>query len=67
MKNELAEKCKEQFTASEWRIAELRNAGASWEQIAKELGKNGDSLRMKYTRAITRVAKNLYESETSDG
>lgn len=63
MNNELADHCKEQFSESEWCIAELRNRGSSWDQIADELGKNPDSLRMKYTRAITRVARSLYEND----
>ena len=60
---ELAEECEKRFTETEWEIVELRRAGNEWKEISKRLGRSPDSLRMQYTRAVTRVARQLYIDE----
>ncbi|MFN3191950.1 MAG: RNA polymerase sigma factor [Aureliella sp.] len=57
---ELAEECRKRFSPAEWTIVELRNAGNEWKEISEQLGRSPDSLRMQYTRAVTRVARQLY-------
>ena len=37
----------------------LRASGRSWAEIATELHGNADALRMKYTRALLRVMREL--------
>ena len=60
---ELAEECRRRFSPEEWTIVELRNAGNEWKGISEQLGRSPDSLRMQYTRAVTRVARQLYIDE----
>jgi hypothetical protein len=46
----------ERFTAEELWIARLRNSGATWENVAAELGGSAQSRRMQFSRALERVA-----------
>lgn len=63
--HELVEECRKRFTPAEWEIVELRNAGNEWKEISDHVGGSPDSLRMQYTRAVTRVARQLYQDEIS--
>ena len=43
----------------ERRLADLRALGRSWKDIAGEVGGNPDALRIQFTRAVNRVAREL--------
>jgi len=43
----------------ERRLADLRALGRSWKDIAGEVGGNPDALRIQFTRAVNRVARQL--------
>jgi RNA polymerase sigma-70 factor (ECF subfamily) len=57
--DELHQEVSQRLTAEERQLAELRAAGRSWSEIASEVGGSPDGLRMQYTRAVARVAREL--------
>lgn len=58
---ELMEEFRRRFSADEWTIVQLRNDGESWKAISENIGRSPDTLRMQFTRAVTRVAQELYD------
>jgi DNA-directed RNA polymerase specialized sigma24 family protein len=56
---ELLQKFRSRLSEGELRLASLRASGRSWAEIAAELHGNPDALRMKYTRALMRVLREL--------
>lgn len=61
---ELLDEFHARLTAEERHLVEQRKLGRKWEEIAKELGEQADSLRKRLTRAIDRVARELKLDET---
>jgi RNA polymerase sigma-70 factor (ECF subfamily) len=49
----------ERFTPEELWIARLRNNGATWENVAAEVGGSAHSRRMQFSRALERVADEI--------
>jgi hypothetical protein len=47
------------MSPEEWQIAERRNLGRNWQQIAAELGGTAESRRKQLARAVNRVAGEL--------
>jgi len=47
------------LSEGERRLADLRALGRSWKDIAGEVGGNPDALRIQFTRAVNRVAREL--------
>ena len=47
------------LSEGERRLADLRALGRSWKDIAGEVGGNPDALRIQFTRAVNRVARQL--------
>ena len=60
---DLLAEVRQQMTADELQLADLRGAGMEWPEIAAQLGASPDALRKKFTRAIDRIAKQLGLSE----
>jgi RNA polymerase sigma-70 factor (ECF subfamily) len=56
---ELLQEFRKRMTPEEWQIAEQRNQGRNWEQIAGELGGSAESRRKQLARAVNRVAAEL--------
>ncbi len=57
--NELLRNAKELLSIEEERIAELRGAERSWEEIARELGGTAQARRVQFSRALTRISRQL--------
>lgn len=49
----------DRMTPDERRIAERRMHGDDWASIARESGEAADTVRMRFTRSITRIATSL--------
>ncbi len=56
---ELLHEFRNRLSEEEQRLTSLRASGRSWAEIAAELDGNPDALRMKYTRALMRVMREL--------
>lgn len=56
---ELLREFRSRLTPEERRLADLRADGQSWAQVAEQVGGNPDVLRMRLTRALDRVARDL--------
>jgi RNA polymerase sigma factor (sigma-70 family) len=56
---ELLAELRRRLTPEERELAELRAQGRSWEEIAAQCGGTPDALRIKYSRAVDRVAAEL--------
>jgi RNA polymerase sigma-70 factor (ECF subfamily) len=56
---ELLDEARGRLTEEERRIADQRAQGRSWAEIAAETGEKPDALRMRFTRALDRVAQEL--------
>jgi DNA-directed RNA polymerase specialized sigma24 family protein len=56
---ELLQKFRNRLSEEEQRLTSLRASGRSWSEIAAELHGNPDALRMKYTRTLARVMREL--------
>ena len=56
---ELLVKFRECLTAEELQLAEWRNDGLSWTEIARRLGGTSDARRQQLSRAVDRVTRNL--------
>jgi RNA polymerase sigma-70 factor (ECF subfamily) len=56
---ELLEEFRRRLSEDERCLAELRSRGHSWVEIAAEVGGNADALRIRYTRALDRVAQQM--------
>src|SRR5262249_21767027 len=57
--NELLRKFRESLTAEERQLAEWRNEGVSWAEIARRLGGTSDARRLQLSRAVERVTRDL--------
>jgi RNA polymerase sigma-70 factor (ECF subfamily) len=64
--NELFQRASELLTASERRIAELRQLGRGWTEIGAELGETADAVRKRLDRALKRIVQELGLPELSD-
>jgi RNA polymerase sigma-70 factor (ECF subfamily) len=56
---ELLQEFQRRLSADERRLAEQRAAGRSWAEIAAEVGESPDTLRIRFTRAMDRVSREL--------
>lgn len=56
---ELLVKFRECLTAEELQLAEWRNDGLSWAEIARRLGGTSDARRLQLSRAVDRVTRTL--------
>ena len=56
---ELLEKATSLLGEDEKRIGELRAGGASWEEVAQELGGTAQARRVQYARAVARISQAL--------
>jgi RNA polymerase sigma-70 factor (ECF subfamily) len=56
---ELLAECLRRLPDKERRLADQRALGRSWEEIAGELGEKSDTLRMRFKRAVDRIAEEL--------
>jgi RNA polymerase sigma factor (sigma-70 family) len=56
---DLIEQFKARLTPAERQIAARRAAGESWAEIGKATGETPDAVRMHFTRAVSRVKKEL--------
>lgn len=56
---ELLEKARQQLSAEEQRLAELRGEGCDWAAIAAEVGGSPEALRKQLARAVDRVSRRL--------
>jgi len=56
---ELLEEARSRLSADELRLFERRARGASWAEIAAELGGNPDALRIRLARGAARIGKQL--------
>lgn len=56
---ELLNEFAKRLTPAERTIAEKRKQGASWEEIASELGGSPNMLRMGFSRSISRISREL--------
>jgi len=56
---ELLREFRMRLSGAEQKLADLRALGRSWPEIAAELGEDADTLRMRLTRAIDRVVREL--------
>jgi len=59
---ELLSEVRSRLTADELQIADLRNAGKSWEEVATELSESADGLRKRLERALDRVRTEIEAS-----
>jgi len=58
-RKELLRKFRECLTAEELQLAEWRNDGVSWAEIARRLGGTSDARRLQLSRAVDRVTREL--------
>jgi RNA polymerase sigma-70 factor (ECF subfamily) len=56
---DLLEEVRRRLSADEQQLAERRAQGRTWAEIAAEVGGQEDLLRLKFTRALDRVAQEL--------
>jgi RNA polymerase sigma-70 factor (ECF subfamily) len=63
---ELLERLRALLSEEENRLVELRGEGASWEQIAAELGGAAQARRMQLSRALDRTVRELGLEENAD-
>jgi len=56
---ELLQEIRNRLSPEERRLVDLQALGKSWKEIATEVGGSPDALRMQYTRAVARVAREL--------
>lgn len=56
---ELLHEFDRRLSPEERRLRDLRAAGRSWEEIAGGVGGSPDGLRMRYTRTVARLAREL--------
>jgi DNA-directed RNA polymerase specialized sigma24 family protein len=56
---DLLEQFRQRLSEEERRLADRRAQGRTWAEIAAEIGGQEDSLRIRFTRAIDRVAEQL--------
>lgn len=56
---ELLSQVRARLTPEERAVAEERAAGADWREIAARRGERPDTIRMRFTRALDRVAREL--------
>jgi RNA polymerase sigma-70 factor (ECF subfamily) len=56
---ELLQEARKRLTEEERRIADQRAQGRPWAEIASELGDTPDALRVRFSRAMDRVAQEL--------
>jgi RNA polymerase sigma-70 factor (ECF subfamily) len=56
---ELLSELQQRLSAEERQLAELRNQGLGWAEVARELGGTADGRRMQLDRAVRRVAREL--------
>jgi RNA polymerase sigma-70 factor (ECF subfamily) len=63
---DLLEQVRRRLGDEERRLADLRAAGRTWEEIAAELGGTPQGHRMRLTRAVERVARELGIDEVDD-
>jgi len=56
---DLMAEVRRRMTADEQQLADLRSAGLDWNEIAKQLNGNPDSLRKKMARAVDRITLEL--------
>ncbi|MBS0209049.1 MAG: sigma-70 family RNA polymerase sigma factor [Planctomycetes bacterium] len=59
MGRELLANVRRQMTSRELYLVEQRASGRSWEELAKEVGEPADTLRMRCSRAIDRVGRDM--------
>ena len=52
-------KIRECLTAEELQLAEWRNDGLSWTEIARRFGGTSDARRLQLSRAVKRVMRTL--------
>jgi RNA polymerase sigma-70 factor (ECF subfamily) len=65
---ELLEEVRRRLTPEEWQLAEQRNQGYGWAEIAARVGGNPDALRIKLARAVKRVTGELgFGEEETEG
>jgi RNA polymerase sigma-70 factor (ECF subfamily) len=63
---ELLQAVRERFTPEERRLAELRQQGLEWAEIAEQLGDNAVALRKRFSRALDRVSRELGLDDPDD-
>jgi RNA polymerase sigma-70 factor (ECF subfamily) len=56
---ELVQKMRELLSPEERRLMELRHQGATWAEVAAQLGGSGEALRKKFGRAVEQAAQRL--------
>jgi hypothetical protein len=56
---ELLRELRARLSREEQAIADLRVAGRSWAEVARELGGTADARRMQFQRAADRVGREL--------
>ena len=56
---ELLQEFRKRLSDGEQKLADLRALGRSWPEIAADVGEDADTLRMRLTRAIDRVVREL--------
>ena len=56
---ELLQEFQRRLTAEERQLADLRSSGRTWPEIAGEVGGTADALRIRFGRAVDRVALEL--------
>ena len=56
---DLLDEFRRRLSTQELWLAEQRAAGRSWSDLAAEVGESPDALRMRYSRALDRVAQEL--------
>lgn len=56
---ELLEKFRSLLTEEECQIADWRNAGDSWDEIAARVGMTSNAIRMRHDRAVQRAIREL--------
>jgi RNA polymerase sigma-70 factor (ECF subfamily) len=60
---DLWQEFRNRLSDEERQLADHRALGHSWKEIAQEKGENPDTLRMRYTRAVDRVSRELHLDE----
>ncbi len=63
---ELIQEVRRRLTPEEWELAEQRNQGYSWAEIAARQGANADALRIKLARAVKRISGELGMEEDEE-
>jgi DNA-directed RNA polymerase specialized sigma24 family protein len=56
---ELLDEARNRLTEEERRIADQRALGRGWAEIAAETGEKPDAVRIRFTRAMDRIAEQL--------